>query len=64
MKYGAIVYSKITGEILRFIPSDVPVTSKLTASIAESIKSEMADPFYISPASDLVCQYYRNHVSS
>lgn len=56
--YGIVVYSKASGEILRFIPCDEPVTAVLTASFQESLKHEIQEPFFVSPASFLMCKFY------
>lgn len=56
--YGVLVYSKASGEILRFIPCDEPVTSQLTMSLEESLKHEFLEPFFVAPASSLMCKYF------
>ena len=38
-----IVYDVVTGEILRFIPSDISITPKLTASVQEKLKRVVSE---------------------
>ena len=61
INYGVIVYSKVSGEIIRFIECDAPVTPALTASLEKSLSREIQEPFYVSPASMMMCKYFETH---
>lgn len=61
--HGMIAYDVVTGEILRFIPSDISITPELTASVHEKLKNEISTSFYISPASPLMCKYFSMKLS-
>ncbi len=58
INYGVIAYDVESGEILKFIPSDVPITPEISASIQEQLKHEITGSFSLSPASAIMCKYF------